>query len=83
MARNGIFEISCIASCMFLDQYPFAATFNEFVEHHTHVSQSEAANVEAEEFGCVTSAELQANVRWGGMLQSRILSLLGNLVYVG
>lgn len=40
-----------------LDQYPFAAPFDELVKHHAHIGQSEAAHVEAKELGRMPRAE--------------------------
>ena len=45
-----------------LDQHPLAAALDEFVKHETYISERETANVEAEELGCVSSAQLQAYV---------------------
>ena len=65
----------------FLDQHPFTAPLDELVEHHAHISQCEAAHIETKELGGMSRAELQADMRRGRMLQTRIFNLLGNLIY--
>jgi hypothetical protein len=64
----------------FLDQHPFTAPFDELVEHHAHISQSEAAHIETKKLGGMSRAELQTDMRRGRMFQSRIFDLLGDLI---
>jgi hypothetical protein len=47
---------------LFLYEYPFTPSLDEFIQHHGHISQNKAANIEAKELCGMASRELEANV---------------------
>jgi hypothetical protein len=66
-----------------LNQHPLTTTLDELIKHKSHISQGKATDVEAEELGRVSGAEFQTDVGWGGVLESWIFDLLGDLICDG
>lgn len=64
-----------------LDQHPLATALDKLVKHEAYISQGEAADVEAEELGCMPCAQLQADVGRRGVLEPGVLDLLGDLIW--
>lgn len=65
-----------------LNQNPFTASFNKFVQHDADVIQYESTNIETKELSCVPCAKLEADMRLGGMFESWILDLTRDLVWI-
>jgi hypothetical protein len=63
-----------------LNEYPLTSSLDELIQHHSHIGQNEAANVEAEEFGGVAGGELETDVCWGRVLEAWVFNLAGDLI---
>ena len=59
---------------------PFTSPLNELVYEHPDVGEDEAANIEAEKFRGVPSAELEPYLRFVGMSEARIFNLTCDLI---
>lgn len=76
---NGYFCILLFAQS---NEHPLASPLDEFVQHHRHVRQHEAADVEAEEFGGVAGAEFEADVCGRRVLEAWIFDLASDLICI-
>jgi len=63
-----------------LDKHPLAPALDELVQHHGHISQHKAADVEAEELCGVAGGEFEADVRGRRVLEARVFDLAGDLI---
>jgi hypothetical protein len=64
-----------------LNQHPFTTSLDEFIQHHGDVGKDKATNVETEELCGVARGQLETNVCGGGMLETWVFDLAGDLVW--
>jgi hypothetical protein len=77
---SGNSSIQDSSSVVISNEHPLAAPLDELVQHHGHVREHEAADVEAEELCGVAGRELEADVRGGRVLEAWVFDLAGDLI---
>lgn len=61
-------------------QHPLASPLDKLIQHHGHIREHEAANVEPEELGGVAGRQLKTDVRGRRVLEAGVFDLAGDLV---
>jgi hypothetical protein len=71
-------EAGLVFFCLY--EYPFTSSLDEFIQHHGHVSQNKAANVETKEFCGVAGGELKTDMGGRRVLEAWVFDLAGDLI---
>lgn len=59
---------------------PLCTALQELIHQQSQVCEDEAADIEAEELGCVANAQFEAHMRRRRVLQARVLNLSRDLI---
>jgi hypothetical protein len=68
----------CIAATSRKD--PLTASLHELIQHHAHIRQHEATDIEREKLRRVAHAEFETHMRLGRVLQTRVFGLASDLI---